>query len=328
MTEEKKIKLDLYDISILEVLKSHSETCREDEHEVAPWKARITKEVAQHIKRNYKDTGKRGKGSDIHRSTVGRHIKKLLELGFIDAVFFPEGTNSYADKGYTITEKGKGYLEVVHGQGGLAREYGSLCMGNYILERHLDSCDMCDMDPEGCYDNVHTYLKDGLGISDDLVEEINDGGYELKDLKEAVDLILAWEYLREAIEHGKPDEGEQHKENKPLKLMAMRDPRIMEIVCNTYALPLRDVADIYVNWGLRTPPPIPMDHYLVCKELAEESEGLTAEEVRERLKDRGITYDPKPTLEMCVDGKWLMEKVVIGGEERYLLTKAGKRMNL
>lgn len=316
---------DLYKISILEVLKERSEIYKDDRYKAAAWKAKITEEVKDHIKKNYKDTGKRGKGSDIHRSTVGRHIKKLLEENLVESVLFPEGTNSYADRGYIITQKGMGYLEAVNGQGGLAREYGSLCMGNYIFERHLDSCDMCPMDPKECEDNIHTYLRDGLGISRDIVDEIIDGGYDLKDVKEAVDLILTWQYLRNGVKHCRPDAGQPHKKNDALKLMAMRDPRIMDIVCNTYALPVQDIIDIFVNLGLIMMPPVPMDQYLIASILIEEDRDLSIDEIQERLSERGIRYDPKTSLE-CVDGSFLMEKVEVDGVEKYRVTEMGKRM--
>ncbi len=326
MIDEKGIKLDLYDISILEVLKLQSETYKDDKYEMAIWKAKITKKVADHLKNNYKNTGKRGKGSDIHRSTVGRHVKKLMDEGLVDHVLFPEGTNSYADKGYFITEKGKGYLEAVNGKGGLAREYGSLCMGNYIMERHLDGCDNCDIDFEECYENIYTYLKDGIGISDEIVDEIIENEFGLKDMKEAVDLILTWEYLREAIEHGESGAGEGHKKNEALKLLATRDPRIMEIVCNTYSLPIEDINDIYMSWGEPGIPMVPLDQYIAIKAIYGEgkSDGLTVEEVSEKLKERGITYDPTSTLEACVGGNWFMEKVEVYGEVMYRLTEAGR----
>jgi len=317
MVEKRISKSDMYRLVILKVLQEQKKA-GEDRENIALWKNKITEKAIKLL-------DDKGCSTKLHRATVGRHVRKMINDKLVEEVFFPEGTNPYADKGYVISKKGEDFLEA--NRVSFYTELGSTFFANFIFERWLEGCEICHKDEEECIEHSKGILTNMWMMDEEIVEEALQKRNSVKDVREVADLLSIWEYLREAIEHGTPED-DSHKQNPVLKHLAMRDPRLMEMICNTYSLPLEDIADIYEGWGEGGFPLIPIDHYLAVKVIheAEEKDGLTADEVKKRLVKKGITYDPSTTLEKCASDGLFMEKEKDEEKVKYGLTKAGKKL--
>lgn len=304
-------------MTILEVLQEQKKA-GEDRENIALWKSKITEKARKFLEDE-------GFSTKLHRATVGRHVRKMIDDELVEEVFFPEGTNRYADKGYVVSKKGEDFLEA--NRVSFYTELGSTFFANFIFERWLDGCEICHKDEEECLEHSKGILTDIWMMDEEIVEEALEKRNSVKDVREVADLLSIWEYLREAIEHG-AQENDSHKQNPVLKQLAKRDPRMMEMIYNIYSLPLEDIADIYDEWGEDGFPLVPTDHYLAIKVIheAEGKEELTVDEVKEKLVEKGITYDPITTLEKCASDGLFMEKEKDEEKVKYRLTKAGKKL--
>jgi len=307
-----------YDIPILEALKT-AKLEADNPSDAALWKA----EIRRRVKKIYSDIG------PLNKATVGRRIKSLLDYELVEEKFFSEdykktrkkkeNRTHMGDKGFRITEKGEEYLNENYGDH--LAEVSCSALYDFITERYKGKCKNCEKEDKNCLE-LSTDILTGkntpfLDLDDEIVGEAKSYRDNAKDVKEVAGLILFWSYFQRAIKNEMKVEHGREK-NEVLKRMAIRDPRVAELVFSTYILPDEDIKDIYEGWNKGLTMVLPADQYLVIDVLKDNEKGLTRDEIEKELEKIRITYDSSITLRHLVE-KGLLKKIDKKGETKYKL---------
>jgi len=307
-----------YDIPILEILKTAKREAN-NPLDAALWKS----EIRRRVKKIYSDIG------PLNKATVGRRIKPLLDYELVEEKFFPEdykkarkkreNRTHMGDKGFKITEKGEEYLNENYGEH--LAEASCRALYEFITERYKGRCENCKNDAKKCLELSTETLTGNktpyLDLDDDIVKEAKSYRENPKEVKEVAGLVLFWSYLQRAIKN-EMKIGSEKEKNEVLKKLAIRDPRIAELVFSTYILPDEDIKDIYEEWGKDLAIGLPADQHLVIDILKDSGKGLTKKEIEEELEEIRITYDPSTTITHLVE-KGLLEILEKKGKTKYKL---------